>query len=287
MFAGFTERLNFGLGGGTVSQPSSFPTRPIGQLGNFNTYAINFISAAGITQSDQQSAINQLCTDLVNTGLMNKMIAVYPFVGGTSTTHQYNLKDPRDADTAFRLTFSGGMTHSSTGVQFGNVNGYANTYISTSGGYFPQTNSHLSAYIRSNFTPGTNWEISADNNSTFNQLAAGRNAFSGSSTTNVGGVNFTTTSTTQGHWIQSKTSTSQRFAFRNGVLNSGVTTTDNAVTFANVNLVLGARNNSGSITGYGGREFAFVTIGQGLSQAECATLYTIIQNFQTTLGRQV
>ena len=126
MFASFTERLNFGMGGGTVSAPSAFPTRPIGQLGNFNTYAINFIAATGITASDQQSAINQLAYDLVNTGLMDKMIAIYPFVGGNATSHSFNLKDPRDADSAYRLTFSGGFTHSSGGVQGNGTNAYAN-----------------------------------------------------------------------------------------------------------------------------------------------------------------
>lgn len=288
MFTSFTQKGNFGMGGGgTISVPSSFPTRILGDLGNFNTFAINFISVTGITASDQQSAINKLCTDLVNTGLMNKMIAIYPFVGGTSTTHQYNLKDPRDADAAFRLTFSGGMTHSSTGVQFSNVNGYANTFISTSAAPFPQTNSHLSAYVRTNVAPGSNFDISADNNSAFNQLAVGRNAFSGGNTTGTGGVAFISTTTTQGYWIQSKTSTSERFGFRNGVLNSVVTTNNDASTFPIVNLTIGARNNSGSVTTFGGREFSFVSIGFGLSQTECATLYTIVQNFQTTLGRQV
>ena len=93
MFAGFTQRNNFGMGGGTVSPPSAFPTRPIGQLGNFNLFATNFLAVTGITDSNIQSAINQLCTDLVNTGLMDKMIAVYPFVGGSATTHKYNLKE--------------------------------------------------------------------------------------------------------------------------------------------------------------------------------------------------
>lgn len=281
MFAGFTTRNNFG------STSGHFPTRPIGQLGNFNTFASNFISVVGITDSTQQSAINKLCEDLVNTGLMDKMIAIYPFVGGSADTHKWNLKDPRDANAAFRLTFVGGATHSSTGVQFSAANGYANTFISTSAGYFPQTNSHLSAYIRSNISIGVLAEISADNNSVFNQLAVGRNFFSGNSTLNTGGVNFITVSTTQGYWIGSKTNTSTRFGFRNGVLNSVVTTTLDASTFPNVNFFIGARSNNNSPSGYGGREFAFATIGTGLSQEECATLYTIVQTFQTTLGRQI
>ena len=285
MFAGFTQRLNFGMGGGTVSIPSAFPTRPIGQLGNFNTYAINFIAATGITASNQQSAINQLSYDLVNTGLMDKMVAIYPFVGGNATTHSFNLKDPRDANAAFRLTFNGGMTHSSTGIQFGGVNGYAVTYLNGLGN-LPQTNMHISVYSRTT-TVGSVYEISLDNGSQFQQLRPGVNFFSGNAFSNQGGISFTTTNTAQGYWIGSKTNTSTRFVFRNGVLNSAVTTFNDTTASSNFQFFIGARNSSGTPSLYTAKELAFVTIGLGLSQAECATLYTIVQNFQTTLGRNV
>ena len=62
-----------------------------------------FITAAGITDSTQQSAIDTLVKQLKGYGIWSKMKAVYPFVGGTATTHKYNLKDPRDLNAAFRL----------------------------------------------------------------------------------------------------------------------------------------------------------------------------------------
>ena len=285
MFAGFTQRLNFGMGGGTVSIPSAFPTRPIGQLGNFNTYAINFIAATGITASNQQSAINQLSYDLVNTGLMDKMVAIYPFVGGNATTHSFNLKDPRDANAAFRLTFNGGMTHSSTGIQFGGVNGYAVTYLNGLGN-LPQTNMHISVYSRTT-TVGNVYEVSLDNGSQFQQLRPGVNFFSGNAIINQGGISFTTTNTAQGYWIGSKTNTSTRFVFRNGVLNSAVTTFNDTTASPNFQFFIGARNSSGTPSIYTAKELAFVTIGLGLSQAECITLSTIVATFQTTLGRNV
>jgi hypothetical protein len=288
MFAGFTDRLNFGLGGGTVSVPSAFPTRPIGQLGNFNTYAINFILASGITASDQQSAINQLSTDLVNTGLMNKMFAIYPFVGGTAETHKWNLKDPRDTDNAFRLTFFGGATHSGAGYQSSISNGYANTYLIPAS-VLPATNNHLSVYNRSTVV-GSNSRgniATANTTNVFNQLFSGASFFGGNGTTNQGGVSFTTTGTVQGYWIGSKTSNSQRFGFRNGVLNSVVTTTtDNTLNYT-LPFFINARNSAGTANLFSGHEISFATIGVGLTQEECATLYTIVQRFQTTLGRQV
>lgn len=292
MFAGFTDRLNFGMGnggGGAVSIPSTFPTRPIAQLGNFNTFAINFISASGITASEQQSAINQLSTDLVNTGLINKMVAIYPFVGGTADLHKWNLKDPRDADTAFRLTFFGGATHSSTGYFPSASNGYANTFCSLASGSFNSSNLHMSVYCRTNSAVTANrQDISVSNAvSTFYQISAAVHFFAGNGTTGQGGVLFTTTNDTRGYWCGSKPNNSTRFGFRNGVLNTAVTSTNDTTVAINFPVFLGARNANGTATLFSGRELAFATIGTSLTQQECATLYTIVQNFQTTLGRQV
>jgi len=285
MFAGFTQRLNFGMGGGTVSVPSAFPTRPIGQLGNFNTYAINFITATGITASDQQSAINQLSYDLVNTGLMDKMIAIYPFVGGNATTHQYNLKDPRNADTAFRLTFSGGWTHSSTGILPNATNTFANTYINTLSN-IPQERHHVSYYSRTATVLSTRTDIGSNNNSTFLQfmIAQSTGFYSGG-----GSVfsSFTTTGTGLGFWVGNKVSFADRRSYRNGI-REGQTTTNVTTLLSDFPLYIGARNNSnGAATQFSNRECAFCSIGFDLTDTEVATLYTIVQNFQTTLGRQV
>ena len=53
-----------------------------------------------------------LVTSLKQTNLWNKMLIIYPFVGGNANSHKFNLKDPRDDNGAFRLQFSGGMTNS-------------------------------------------------------------------------------------------------------------------------------------------------------------------------------
>jgi hypothetical protein len=281
MFGGFTTRNNFG------STSGHFPTRPLGNLGNFNTYAGNFIIAANITVATQQAAIYKLCDDLTNSGLMDKMIAVYPFVGGNATSHTFNLKDPRDSNNAYRLTFSGGWTHSSNGIQGNGTNTYATTYLLASTAPFPQTNCHISCYSRTSTVPGSTFEVSVDNGSNFNQIAVARNFFSGGNVVNTGGVNFTTTTNSSGFWCGSKTSTSERFGTRNGILNTAVSSNTDATLGASFSFTIGSRNNSNVISAYSSKELAFVSIGLGLSQAEHATLYTIVQTFQTTLGRNV
>lgn len=88
-----------------------------------------FLAAAGISDATISGAITQLCLDLKSASIWTKFTAIYPFVGGAESTHKYNLKDPNDTDGAFRLTFSGGWSHSSTGATPNGTTGYANTYI--------------------------------------------------------------------------------------------------------------------------------------------------------------
>ena len=98
----------------------------------YDTDAQAFITAAGLTSDLQKGAINQLVLDFKAAGTWGLMLAIYPFIGGTAASHKYNLKDPQDTDAAFRLTFSGGWTHSSTGAHCNGVNAYANTFINPS-----------------------------------------------------------------------------------------------------------------------------------------------------------
>ncbi len=109
-----------------------------------------FITAAGITNPTQQSAINTLVVDLKGYNIWTKMKALYPFVGGTAATHKWNLKDPRDLDAAFRLVFYGGWTHSSTGITGNSINTEALTKLipSTS---LSTTSGSLGFYLRNTF----------------------------------------------------------------------------------------------------------------------------------------
>lgn len=90
-----------------------------------------FLTATGITNLTIAAAVGGLVSDLKSYSLWSKVYAIYPFVGGTSTTHKFNLKDPRDLDGAYRLIFSGGVTHNADGVTGNAVNGWYNTKFGT------------------------------------------------------------------------------------------------------------------------------------------------------------
>jgi hypothetical protein len=110
-----------------------------------------FLTASNITDQTQTEAINDLVVGLKNADIWDKMIAIYPFVGGTEETHKYNLKDPRDLDEAYRLVYSGNITHSLTGVKSDRTdplvadNDFLNTNLPINWTNF-NTDIHLSSY---------------------------------------------------------------------------------------------------------------------------------------------
>ena len=75
-----------------------------------------FLTATGITDTTIGGALNVLVGNLKTSGIWTACEAIYPFVGGTARSNQYNLKDPRDLDAAYRLSFNGYWTFSSQGA---------------------------------------------------------------------------------------------------------------------------------------------------------------------------
>ena len=251
-----------------------------------------FITAASITDSTQKNAITQLVTDLKSANIWTKMKAIYPFVGGTASSHKFNLKDPRDLDAAYRLVFSGGWTHSSTGALPNGTTAYADTKLVPSI-TLTQYNSHLSYYSRSQTLSSSNIEFGAYNTDAqcmFVTLPrslgnSGMVQYSISADSNMA-LLFGNTTTT-GMYLSNRTSstaTSLKY-IRNGVSLANATTT--AGSLPSIPLFLGGSNNLGSPLYYSAKETAFASIGDGLSDSEATAFYNAVQTFQTTLGRQV
>ena len=250
-----------------------------------DTDAQAFITAAAITDPTQQSAVNQLVLDMKTANIWTKMKAVYPFVGGTATTHKWNLKDPRDLDAAFRLTFSGGWTHSSTGALPNGTNGYADTYFNTDDTASTGLQS-FGVYVRNNPT------FAVDTQEIPTGLRNGiyRITYSSSTPTVIvlrsGGINSNIILST-GLIAQSRSSTSSWY----GVNNSTITTLSSSVSVLTSETTrtffLGAYNNAGAANNFSTQELAFAFYGEPLLTTEMSDFYTAVQTFQTTLSRNV
>jgi hypothetical protein len=244
--------------------------------------AVAFLTAAGITDPTISGSINTLVTDLKLYGLWTKMKAIYPFVGGTATTHKFNLKDPQDTNAAFRLVFVGGWTHSANGALPNGTNAYADTFLN---GLSILTNAsnHLSYYSRTSSTTGVEVEIGSSNTaSNFFQVRSAANYVAGGTVI----LSFTSTANAQGFWLGSKENAASRRAYKNGVVET-LSTANNTTPYENLNIFIGARNDNGVAGFYSDKECALASIGDGLTNAEATNYYTTVQSFQTTLGRQV
>lgn len=250
-----------------------------------------FISASGITDATQQSAINALVTGLKTDGIWTKMKAIYPFVGGTATTHKYNLKDPRDLDAAYRLVFNGGWTHSSTGATPNGTNGYADTKLVPSSVLSSINNLHLSHYSRTQNSSVSGHNMGVDqaerslNLTQYFNSASNKLFMNGAYPINSAKSN---TTNTLGLAVGSATSSISRKLYFNGSL-LNTDTNGQLTNLPIVNLYIGSGRDGTTLAAslFTPHQTAFSSIGDGLTDTEAANLYTRVQAFQTALSRQV
>ena len=242
-----------------------------------------FITAASITDSTQQSAVNTLVTDLKGYGIWSKMKALYPFVGGTASTHKFNLKNPLNTDAAFRLVFNGGWTHSANGALPNGTNAFANTFFAPSSN-LTTSSAHFSKYNRTNDLTGIKVDGAIDNSITqtfFQHNYTDANGVIGE----VGGIVSYTQTDTRGLFTVVRTATNSSKVFKNAT-QQGATNTTTITYLANTNIYIGARN-AGIGQFFNTYQAAFASIGDGLTDTEAANFYTAVQAFNTTLNREV
>ena len=243
-----------------------------------------FITATGISGTNA-TATNQLVIDLKAANIWTKMKAVYPMVGGTATSHKFNLKDARDLDAANRLVFSGGLTHSSTGILGNGTNGWANTFLDPSI-IFPSGFASMGFYNRVAVTNLFYFMGVALSSVNFFRIQAVvgnvmRHVSKGTSATNH------TVTDRLGFHANSRTSNTLITSIDNtGAFQTNVTTVSGA--YPSLNIPLFAQNSSvGGIGNYINAELSFAYISDALTSSELTSLKSINQTFQTTLGRQV
>ena len=237
--------------------------------------ALAFLTAAGITDATVTSAINTLTLSLKANNLWTKSFAIYPLVGGTSSTHKWNLKDPQDTDAAFRLVFNGGWTHTSNGIIGNGVNAFANTFLNASItilnqgsiGIYSRTNIGETAYDFTNIVGGT--EQSVISRWSTNLMYV-----------NSGSATYPNTANTDSRGLFSMTYNSRVTGYKN---TSSVITELKASSGANNTFKIGGTG----FSNYSSKNYAFAYIADLFDATELINIYNIIQTFQTTLTRNV
>jgi len=244
--------------------------------GGIDPDAQNFISAAGITDIVQKTAINDFVIQLKDSLIWDKFMAIYPMIGGTQQSIKWNLKDPRDQDAAFRLTIYGTPTYSSTGVLFPTNSDYADTHFIDS--MFIYNDNSISYYsLTQNTVDGYDMGC-MDNAAPYNEFSI---YFSNDASVWFGYRGFAVTPlSTRGLFMFSSTWADVK-RYENGVHTDSRGSAPLAG-FTNKPILLGIV--AQAISG-GHRECALATIGRGLSDREALAFYIIAQAYETRLGR--
>ena len=283
IFRGFNEKL-FGdkLFAGQL---------PINLGNNFDIDAAAFfqrVSDAGGTLSDTEKiAILTLVADLKNRDIWTPMKAIYPMVGASAAACAQNLKS-----SSFTGTFTSGWTFASTGATPNGTSAYMNTGLSPTVN-LTNYSAHSSVYNRlTGSNSGFDLGITNQSGSFLNEfLLASRRA--GNSISAFYDFNnplsqvVVSAANGQGFFNGSITSNTSQKLYKNGT-SIGSNTNLNISTPSNFPIYLGAVNNQNtSAVEFTQNQYAFMSIGDGLTDTQASNFYTAVQAFQTTLSRQV
>jgi hypothetical protein len=274
----------------------SAPAQMFGSLAADDYDAAQFCKStiANITDPTQRDAVNILVKETKSYGLWTKNKAIYPLVGGTSTAHSYNIINP----SLYQLTFVGSPTHDGNGVDWNGSTQYATTgLVPTS--VLGANNTHLSVYSRENST-GAYTEIgasgSANTQLVMQMLLLHTNgnmihdAYYGTGNGRISAAN----TNSSGFFVSSRITSTDFRGYRNG--SQLGTTGANATGIGSppsIDLYIGAthyvQNDAPGTTvlNFSTRQLAFVSVGTGLTASEVATYYSIVQRYETKLGRQL
>lgn len=246
--------------------------------------ALAFLTATGITDATITTAINKLVLDLKGYGLWNNALAYYPLVGGTSATCAVNLRSPG----TYNLSYIGAPVFASTGMTPSDT-GYADTGLldttATIGafamGYYSRTNNTVAGI-----------DIGVDDSASFTQelLWYSSGPWIRSYLFHTGPLLITPAATTQG-LLSTVSIATDGYVYINGAFSGNFgSVSDSPGTTGASFYIGGVRNGPFSCQ----RECAFAYFYGGLFSASFGVpstdetnLYTAIQTFNTTLGRQV
>lgn len=274
IFKGFSDKLFEG------ELPTNLGTIGISGIdADAQAFFDRVTTAGGSLSATEKTAVNKLVLDLKGYSIWSKMKAIYPMVGASSAACAQNLKS-----SSFTGTFSGGWTFASTGATPNGTTGYMDTGLIPSNDL--QLNStHISGYLRTNNSVAGPI-LSAENATNFNNglyIWPGGTGNSPSvrindntSTTYAAGTDI------RGLHIATRTASNEKKMRRNKTEMFSVTVSSTGLNVDSI-YVAKSRNNNNYYT----NSIALITIGDGLSNAECDLFYDAQQAFQTTLSRQV
>jgi hypothetical protein len=271
----------------TTNTPTPTPTNLSGTT-EANAYLEEILQsgATGITLSIS-AATRTFFQQIMSNNLWNKLYAMYPYVGGVAAAHAV------DARANYNLTFNGGFTHNSRGAKGNGTNGYANSF-GLSGSLFGTNPASLGVYCTLQGTNNRIYDMGVEATgpelNDMLTLAAKRASGVGNNTLFDHGDfpngRASTTALASAMTIGSSTGTTSRNVYRNGTSEASQTNSQ-ALEVANRDFAIFAMNSNIGVQYYSDNTQGFAFLGSGMTASEVSTFSTIINDYQTALGRNV
>ena len=261
------------------------------ELGRSADDAQNFITAVGTLTTAEETAIINLVDGLKTNGTWDKYHAIYPFVGGTAAEHKWNLKDPRDLDAAFRMSWNGTITHDFMGVKSDGSTGYANTHFNPTTEASSNADFSMSVYKTGIEAGGSSKSYLGEYSNAGSEFTLigwiGGGAKEGGVIAGLGTADYVPSAQSQQEGFLAVTVNGDRDAqyYTNGIATGAINTQAGA--FGNRDMwFMRANWGDGASSDYTDVSvFTFASIGKGLSATNIANDYAVIEAYQRELGR--
>lgn len=266
----------------------------------YDTDAINFFSASGITDTGVKDSINTFVTSLKSDGLWTKMVQILPFVGDSGTnltsSFSYNLKDTGSYIATYVGAFNGDLDGFQAIRRSDTDGDVLDTNLNPSNIWTDRLNGgHVAVYTNSPADEEDAWDWGVwDSSNRFSFMIVGRN-LSGGNSSKVARLMSTenqvsiTDATVSGCFVASQlwpTSTSSSLEYRqNGTLIGKVDSSAATFVRGQADAYLGAnfRQAVNREDAPSNKKYQFLSVGYGLTTAEMNTLSTRIQTFQENI----
>ena len=274
--------------------PTKTPTPSVSPGPSFDpdaaAYLAAVIVAGGTVDSTMSAATNNMFLALKSNSLYSKMKAFYPVLGGIAASQAIN----GNLNTSFNLTFVGSLTHTTSGFTTTNNSAYARTnYIpltehpggTMTMGMFTNTAGLLASsdkYMMGAFSSGIRflgWD--------YDEVSTGTKDFSGKylANTTTTNINVGASSNSLGMVQMGGNGTTKTLTHNLNGIDSSASAAQDGTTLPNVEIYLGNLNLLGSPYSSALARCAFAYMGDYLTLGETTTLSSIINAFQTSLGR--
>lgn len=248
------------------------------------SYLNSVIVAGGTLNSTISAATDTLFTSLKSNNLYNKMFAFYPLLGATASSMA--IMGKRTSGTTYDIQWFGGWSYDVSGATGNGSNTYAQFNIS--GGTIPNTNSHFSVYGNKPIATANGYDLSINEGNAAGKVCSiildfvntGNGYYEYTGYAAVSGADSTDFAI-----VSRNAAGTATIRARNGIALTDKTEACNVISNTR-QWMLGCEQASGGGKGAStDKRYSWAGFGEKLTAAELLTYQSIINTFQTSLGR--